>query len=92
MFKDFDSNLREIGVGDLSVGKKIYKMSEALAGRIKAYGKSVKDANNIRIKVIERNIYGTVKDVEKKSLLIVSEYFSDNIIFTNKINLQSIKN
>ena len=25
MYKDFDSNLREIGVGDLSVGKKIYQ-------------------------------------------------------------------
>ena len=37
MFKDFDYNLREMGVGDLSVKKKIYHMSEALAGRIKAY-------------------------------------------------------
>ena len=40
MYKDFDSNLREIGVGDLSVGKKIYQMSEAVAGRINAYNNS----------------------------------------------------
>ena len=40
MYKDFDSNLREIGVGDLSVGKKIYQMSEAVAGRIIAYNNS----------------------------------------------------
>ena len=40
MYKDFDSNLREIGVGDLSVGKKIYQMSEAVAGRVNAYNKS----------------------------------------------------
>ena len=29
MFKDFDYNLRELGVGDLSVGKKIYHMTGA---------------------------------------------------------------
>ena len=40
MYKDFDSNLREIGVGDLSVGKKVYQMSEAVAGRVNAYNKS----------------------------------------------------
>ena len=45
MYKDFDSNLREIGVGDLSVGKKIFQMSEAVAGRVNAYNKSKKIRN-----------------------------------------------
>ena len=45
MYKDFDSNLREIGVGDLSVGKKVYQMSEAVAGRVNAYNKSKKKKN-----------------------------------------------
>ena len=27
MYKDFDMSLREMGVGDLSVGKKIYQMT-----------------------------------------------------------------
>ena len=47
MYKDFDSNLREIGVGDLSVGKKIYQMSEAVAGRINAYNKAKTDKKKI---------------------------------------------
>ena len=91
MFKDFDSNLREIGVGDLSVGKKVYKMSEALAGRIKAYGKSIKDDTNITNEVLKRNIYGTVEKVDKKSLLIISKYFSDNVSYIRKIDLFKIK-
>lgn len=37
-FKDMDAALREIGVGDLVVGKKIKKMGEAFYGRAKAYG------------------------------------------------------
>ena len=65
MYKDFDSNLREIGVGDLSVGKKIYQMSEAVAGRINAYNKAKTDKKKIS-QVILRNIYGSKKILIKK--------------------------
>ncbi|MBV9812198.1 MAG: ubiquinol-cytochrome C chaperone family protein [Acetobacteraceae bacterium] len=37
MFSDMDLNLRELGVGDLSVGKKVKAMWEALHGRAAAY-------------------------------------------------------
>lgn len=37
MFNDMDINLREMGVGDLSVGKKVRQMWEAFHGRAKAY-------------------------------------------------------
>lgn len=37
MFSDMDMTLREIGVGDLSVGKKVRKMWEAVHGRATAY-------------------------------------------------------
>jgi len=37
MFSDMDLNLREIGVGDLSVGKKVKLMWEAFHGRAAAY-------------------------------------------------------
>ncbi len=38
MFSDMDLNLREIGVGDLSVGKRVRAMWEAFHGRALAYG------------------------------------------------------
>ena len=37
MFVDMDNNLREIGVSDLSVGKRVRAMWEAFHGRSKAY-------------------------------------------------------
>ena len=37
MFREFDSALREMAVGDMSVGKKIKAMGEAFYGRMKAY-------------------------------------------------------
>jgi cytochrome b pre-mRNA-processing protein 3 len=40
-FSNFDEALREMGVGDLSVGKKIRKMAEAFYGRLDAYERAV---------------------------------------------------
>lgn len=37
MFMNMDSSLREMGVGDLSVGKRIKKMATAFYGRVEAY-------------------------------------------------------
>jgi cytochrome b pre-mRNA-processing protein 3 len=48
MFSDMDVNLREMGVGDLSVGRKVREMWEAFHGRAAAYaeamGKNDRDA------------------------------------------------
>jgi cytochrome b pre-mRNA-processing protein 3 len=41
MFADMDQNLREMGVGDLSVGKKVKAMWEAFNGRAQAYAAAV---------------------------------------------------
>ena len=37
MFTDMDRNLREMGVGDLGVGKKVKELAKAFYGRVKAY-------------------------------------------------------
>ena len=37
MFSDLDHSLREMGVGDMSIGKKVRKMGDAFYGRTKAY-------------------------------------------------------
>ena len=37
MFQNMDDSLRELGVGDLSIGKKIRKMAENFYGRVRAY-------------------------------------------------------
>jgi cytochrome b pre-mRNA-processing protein 3 len=44
MFSDMDVNLREMGVGDLSVGKKNKQMWEAFHGRAAAYAAAMDDA------------------------------------------------
>lgn len=44
LFDGFDEALRDIGTGDLSVGKKIRKMGEAFYGRAKAYDEALADS------------------------------------------------
>lgn len=58
LFQDMDRNLREMGVGDLSVGKHIKRMAEAYYGRAAAYEIALvsEDASALR-KALLRNVY-----------------------------------
>jgi cytochrome b pre-mRNA-processing protein 3 len=61
MFEDMDRSLREIGVGDLSVGKRVKEMARALYGRIAAYEAGLSQpGDEALVAALERNLYGTV--------------------------------
>ena len=45
MFSDMDHNLREIGVSDLTVGRRVRAMWEAFHGRAKAYAPALQAAD-----------------------------------------------
>ena len=79
MFKDFDMSLREMGVGDLSVGKKIYFMNESLAGRIKAYKIAFKEGKKSIYNALRRNIYGTLPNIKNDQINIMTNYFEDSL-------------
>ncbi len=58
MFHDMDVNLREMGVGDLSVGKKVRAMWEAFHGRSVAYEAAMAAADAAALAVaLRRNIW-----------------------------------
>jgi cytochrome b pre-mRNA-processing protein 3 len=58
MFMDMDRSLREIGVGDLSVPKKIKIMAKAFYGRCSAYESALDAGDKAAVAdVIARNIY-----------------------------------
>jgi len=60
MFTDFDRALREMGTGDLSVGKHVKRMVRAFYGRIRAYEEGLSaDAPTLDAALI-RNVFGTV--------------------------------
>lgn len=60
LFSNLDAALREMGVGDLSVAKKIRRMAEAFYGRIGAYEAGLtKDAATPDLAdALSRNVFG----------------------------------
>jgi len=59
MFADLDRNLREIGVGDLSVGRQVKTMAKAFYGRVVAYERGLAGSDSLD-DALRRNLYGTV--------------------------------
>ena len=61
MFNDMDVNLREMGVGDMSVGKKVRAMWEAFHGRSAVYATAMALAGEERMEAltgaIARNVW-----------------------------------
>lgn len=58
LFDDMDRNLRELGVGDLSVGRKVQEMAKAYLGRATAYEKALsEDSEDNLADVLARNLY-----------------------------------
>ena len=60
LFDYVDSSLREVGVGDLSVGKKVIELAKIFSFRIKVYDKSFENnLNDIKkfIKILIPNLW-----------------------------------
>ncbi|MGP1275590.1 MAG: ubiquinol-cytochrome C chaperone family protein [Caulobacterales bacterium] len=65
LFDDMDAALREMGIGDMSVGKKIKQMAEAFYGRAAAYDAALKagDAQQLST-ILWRNLFDSAPDQE----------------------------
>ncbi len=58
MFDNLDLAMREVGVGDLGVGKRVKEMAEAFYGRIKKYQEHLKLHDRSKLQeAIHRNLY-----------------------------------
>lgn len=63
LFDDMDAGLREMGTGDLSVGKRIKEMGEAFYGRATAYEAALdaEDEESLAL-ILERNLFAADED------------------------------
>ena len=70
MFLDMDTNLREMGVGDLAVPKRMQRFGEAFYGRRAAYGAALAAADTQELeKALARNIFEVVGVDERAARL-----------------------
>ena len=77
LFQDMDASLREMGVGDLSVGKKVKDMAEAFYGRVAAYEVALDAGDRTAVqRALERNLLGTT-EVSEAQLAGLADYLTE---------------
>ena len=92
MFADMDKNMREMGVGDLSVGKKVKELAKAFYGRIKAYDNGISGLNNDTLgNSIRRNIFSDLRPDEEQ-VRAIEIYLMREIKESSKWSFTDIEN
>jgi cytochrome b pre-mRNA-processing protein 3 len=78
MFADFDRSLREMGTGDLSVGRQVKRMAQAFYGRIDAYERGLAAGDGVLKPALARNLFGTVS-AEEPALDAMARYLRSEV-------------
>ncbi|MDA0339069.1 MAG: ubiquinol-cytochrome C chaperone family protein [Proteobacteria bacterium] len=78
MFRDMDRSLREMGVGDMGVGKRVRAMGKAFMGRIQAYDDAIKDSQGAFDAAIHRNLYRG-SDSTEAGVAMIAGYVRDQM-------------
>lgn len=71
--EDMDRSVRELGVSDTGVGKRVKKMAAAMYGRIAAYDMTLEDEDALKV-ALRRNLYGTLAEVSDTALTRMTRY------------------
>lgn len=74
-FADMDRSLRELGVSDVAVGKKVRKIAESYYGRVTAYDRALSTGPKILEEAISRNVYPD--GASQESIRAMTAYFGD---------------
>lgn len=81
-FRDMDQAMREMGVGDLGVGKKVKKMAEAFYGRVHAYDTAFADTQDASLhETLGRNLYPDTPDALKPEMAVYARAL-DGFLFS----------
>lgn len=79
MIDDMDRTLREIGVGDMSVGKKVKQMAAAFYGRARAYDSALAAGDAELHQALLRNVYAG-DDVDSAVVDRIARYLRAAIV------------
>ncbi len=74
MFADMDRSLREMGVGDLGVGKRVKKLASNLYGRIEAYNDGMDEEDGTGLdEALQRNVFAET-EVSPEQVRLLADY------------------
>lgn len=89
MFSDMDQNLRELGIGDLSVGKKVKELAESFYGRVAAYDQGL--SSGTLEDALARNVFALRSGAENGvAAAKLADYVQRTADALNRIDLFAI--
>ncbi len=87
-FAEIDRSLRELGVSDVAVGKKVRKIAECYYGRVTAYNRALSASPKMLEEAICRNVYPD--GAPEESIRAMTDYFGDAVKQLGAISLEQI--
>jgi cytochrome b pre-mRNA-processing protein 3 len=83
LFADLDASLREMGAGDLGVGKRVKRMATGFYGRIAAYDRAM--ATRTLTDALRRNVFGTAAPTAAQLAAMVDYVERAETILSNQL-------
>lgn len=83
MFADMDRSLREMGAGDLGVGRRVKAMAAAFYGRVAAYERGLAEGDETLQAALARNLFGTVA-AERPKLAAMGGYLKAQVALLDR--------
>ncbi len=88
MFADMDRNLREMGIGDLGIAKRVKALIKGFYGRINAYEEGLAGTDGLLAEALDRNVFaGAAADGAAQALAV---YLQDSVACLGKIPLEAM--
>ena len=85
MFADLDRTLREKGIGDMGIGKRIKTLARNLYGRVDAYDTAFEQGNEALSMALNRNLYATNAATDNQIAAMI-KYITESLL---QLNAQS---
>ncbi len=90
MFADMDQNLREMGIGDLGVGKRVKAMAKAFYGRAQAYEAGLEEeGTDVLNQALARNLYRKTSP-EAAQIAAIADYMRTEIRRLDECGIESL--
>lgn len=91
MFRDMDRSLREMGVGDFSVGKRVKQMISAFYGRVSAYEAALDGGGEDLRAALIRNLYGSLRaEPRGRSVAALARYVRNQVAALDAMSLEDM--
>ncbi len=74
MIEDLDRALRQMGTGDLSVGRKVKKMASVIQVRLRAYESALESGHEGLSKVVTENFFSSVQPAPDIEIKLMTGY------------------